>query len=1009
MQNYYISFRMIDICTIQINIFTLFTILLGGKMKKTLLIDGNSILNRAFYGLKPMTNSKGTHINAVLGFIRMINKVINEEEPDHLCVAFDVHEKTFRHKMFPEYKGTRKPAAPEFVEQIPIIQELLPKMNIKIKKQAGYEADDIIGTLSKISEENGIPTVIFSGDRDLLQLVSNNVKVRIPKTGHGGSIVEDYDPQALYERYSLTPAQVIEIKSLMGDSSDNIPGVKGIGEKTAQDLLKEFGTLDNIYANLDKVKKPRTKSLLEADKDAAYMSRALAAIDRDADIFEGASSDKILEDIAFDRSCLFTPEAFDMCSQLELKSVLKLFPADIANAAGSRPDQDLGNVSRGSGHTVTSSDDLDALLKVSEALDNTDPVSIALIADPWTYRSCRDDDRANTVTGPHFDFLEASITLKNRNSKANDGKDGQALTNYIIENNADNSAVLNTIILNMISKAGMIIVPDLKAFLHAITDRSGTLFNEDLIRKNYGKFRDMASGLYLLNPMNSDYDISYAAASLLGRTIPDKESLFGKSGLSEAYRLIHENSLMDADTVYAEDPSEKSKEKDSKKYTKPDSETVKKNFREYSENASAIPFIAYPELENKLKETRMTDLYLHVEMPVTFCLYSMETLGIKADSARLNAMSDELGKRIKDLETDIYDLAGEEFNINSPKQLGVILFEKMHLPFAKKTKTGYSTSAEVLEKLTGYDPIINKILSYRQISKLKSTYADGLQPYIKDDDRIHGTFKQFVTATGRISSADPNLQNIPVRTEEGRRFRSVFTPKEGCIFVDADYSQIELRLLAHMSGDEELIESYKEGKDIHAITASKVFHVPFEDVTREMRRNAKAVNFGIIYGISSFGLGQDLGISRKEADGYIKEYFKTYPSIKAFLDGLVSDAKDKGYSETIYGRRRPIPELSASNHMTKAFGERVAMNSPIQGSAADIIKKAMINVNKALYEQGLKARIVLQIHDELLVETPVDEASSVRAILKKEMESAADTRVPLEVDVEEGNDWNESH
>ncbi|MCR5202230.1 MAG: DNA polymerase I [Lachnospiraceae bacterium] len=948
-------------------------------MKKLLLIDGNSIMNRAFYGVPVLTNSKGVYTNAVYGFLNIIFKIAEEEKPDNMMVAFDVHEPTFRHKMFKEYKGTRKGMPEELKEQMPLIREMLSKMNISIVQKGGYEADDILGTIAKDAESKGYKVSIISGDRDMLQLSTENILIRIPKTGRGGTVVEDYYPENVQEKYGITPAQVIDMKALMGDSSDNIPGVPGVGEKTALSLLKDYPTLDEVYAHLEDITKARTKKLLEENKELAYLSKDLATIEVHADI------EYDLERADFVN--IFTKDAFIMMNELELNSLIKRF-RDRFNVEGNVEGEVL-SVS-GEAEKITPSDyeiikDLAAFKKAEKDIKNHvkkaefKTASIALMGDEWSsdYAKVKKSLKGKQMTfeflmeeaGEHneYDFYGVSLSLEL----------GENIKTYIIEFNAgfeDYEAVLN-ILKEVFNKAEKIVVPDAKNALHLLTS-DDKLFMEDELIKNSDKIYDISLMGYLMNPLSDGYSVASVINSVSGIIIDDFKALFDKKkNISEVFN----------------------------------DETLADKLDEYMLNEAFYSLIAGKKLWEKIEEYGLKSLYKDVEIKTAYYLYIMERNGVMADKEELNRMSTLFGETIAELEKDIYTLAGEEFNINSPKQLGVILFEKMNLPFAKKTKTGYSTAADVLEKLIDVDPIVPKILEYRQVSKLKSTYADGLQPYIGNDNRIHGKFNQTITATGRLSSTDPNLQNIPVRMELGRRLRAVFKPKPGCTFVDADYSQIELRLLAHMSGDRELIESYKIGKDIHAITASKVFNVPFEEVTKEQRRNAKAVNFGIIYGMSSFGLSQDLNISAKQAKEYIDQYFKTYPDIKAFLDKLISDAKEKGYSTTIYGRRRPIPELNAAKHMQKAFGERVAMNSPIQGSAADIIKIAMVKVARALREEGLRSQLVLQVHDELLIEAYDDEVEKVKEILEREMTNAADLSVKLEVEVSTGSNWYEAH
>ncbi len=947
--------------------------------KKIVLIDGNSIMNRAFYGVPNLTNSKGVHTNAIFGFLNIMFKVLDEEKPEYLLVAFDVHAKTFRHEMYEAYKGTRKGMPDELKEQMPLIHELLTRMNISICEKAGYEADDILGTYAECAKQKGMEVRIISGDRDMLQLSDSRVLIRIPKTGRGGTTVENYYPDDVVEKYGVTPAQIIELKALMGDSSDNIPGVPGVGEKTAVALLKQYPDVKTIYENIEGIEKKRTKTLLLEGRESAEMSKALATIDTHADI-DVNLEETIIKD-------MFNDEAYLYMRELDLKSFLKKFN-NISGQTHSTKDVNLSDykiikLTNESELNSEKENIINAILSLEKKI-----ISFAVIGEEWSndYSKIK-RSKGKKETQITLDF-SGGDNLFDTHEEALYEYDGISVSigdkikkTYLIVGEKINKNNLLKFICKLMQISDIISVSNVKNLLHLITPYHCDFleFEESdegkIIKDNFNKIFDISIASYLLNPLADSYTAPSCARLYLGIEASDFFEIFGKDKYSDIkYRLLTDEKI---GTYYA--------------------------------NESAICIETHKVLYDKLSQTGMLKLFKEIEIPTAYYLYTLEQLGIKADKEELHKMSVLLGERIDSLTDDIYNLAGEEFNINSPKQLGVILFEKLKLPGAKKTKTGYSTAADVLEKLKGEDPIIDKILEYRQLSKLKSTYADGLAPYIGTDGRIHGSFNQTITATGRISSTDPNLQNIPVRMELGRRFRGVFKPKDGCVFLDADFSQIELRLMAHMSGDKELIDSYKLGEDIHAITASKVFHVPFEEVTPIMRRNAKAVNFGIIYGISSFGLGQDLNISGKQAKEYIEEYFKTYPDIKKYLDKLVEDAKTDGYTTTIFGRRRPIPELKSSNHMQRAFGERVAMNAPIQGSAADIMKIAMINVSRKLYDEGLKSRVVLQVHDELLVETYIDEKDKVKEILVENMKHAAKLLVELEVSVSEGSNWDEAH
>ena len=868
--------------------------------EKIVLIDGHSILNRAFYGLPDLTNAEGLHTNAIYGFLTIMFKILEEEKPEYLTVAFDVHAPTFRHEMYDAYKGTRKPMADELRQQVPVIKEVLGAMGIKTIEQAGLEADDLLGTISRRSEERGMEVSVISGDRDLLQLATEHVKIRIPKTRQGRTEVEDYYSEDVKNRYQVTPLEFIDLKALMGDTSDNIPGVPSIGEKTAARIITEYHSIENAYAHVEELKPPRASKALKEHWELAVMSKTLATIEVHADFaydFEEARLGNI-----------YTEEAYAYFQRLQFKNLLSKF--DVTAPANSVEDH----------------------FRVIES--KTEATEIF-----------RKAAQADCVGAAIFKDLENVLPLFVQEA----GVGGIALSFsqediLCIRCNAELSSEWLLKELEMIAeKTNRFVVFDLKAQMEFLK-----------IQRKDNCF-DATVAAYLLNPLKSDYTYEDVAREQLDLILEDKTDL-----------------------------------------------TTKVCYEAYTAYASSA------KLEKRLKEDGLWSLFEEIEMPLVFTLYDMEKNGVKVEAEALKLYGDQLGDKIVELEKEIYEDANETFNINSPKQLGVVLFENMKIPGGRKTKTGYSTAADVLEKLAPEYPIVAKILEYRQLTKLKSTYADGLAGYIQEDGRIHGKFNQTVTATGRISSTEPNLQNIPVRVELGRMIRKVFVPEEGYVFVDADYSQIELRVLAHCSGDEQLIKAYREEADIHRITASQVFHVPFDEVTDLQRRNAKAVNFGIVYGISSFGLSQDLSITRKEAAKYIEDYFHTYPGIKAFLDDAVAHAKENGYVKTLFGRRRPVPELASSNFVQRSFGERVAMNAPIQGTAADIMKIAMIGVNKRLKEQKLKSRLVLQVHDELLIEAYHAEIDTVKEILREEMEQAASLDVPLEIDMHTGNNWYEA-
>jgi len=867
---------------------------------KIVLIDGHSILNRAFYGVPDLTNSEGLHTNAIYGFLNIMFKVLEEEKPEYLTVAFDVHAPTFRHEMYPEYKGTRKPMLDELRQQVPVIKEVLQAMGVKIIEQAGLEADDLLGTISKRCENQGMDVAIISGDRDLLQLATEKIKIRIPKTKQGKTEVEDYYATDVKARYEVTPKEFIDLKALMGDSSDNIPGVPSIGEKTATKIIVEYGSIENAYKHVNELKPPRAAKALEEHYDLAQMSKVLATINVDADIVYD------MEDARLGN--LYTEEAYVYFQRLQFKNLLSRF--EVAGPANKIEDNFKIISNKKEAEAVFAKARKQQVVGVSFYKDIQNVLPLFAL------------DAGLTGVGIAFGTEDIYVITTNHG----------ITEDYLLQEITELSKYIRAL--------SMFHVKDALKYIENV--KQDACF-------------DAIIAAYLLNPLKNDYEFSDVAREQLDILIDDKKEQ-EQLALYEAY------------TAFA-------------------SQRI---------------------LLDKLEEAKMDKLFFDIEMPLVFTLYQMEKNGVKVEAPALKVYGEQLGMRIVDLEKEIYELAGEEFNINSPKQLGVILFEKMELPHGKKTKTGYSTSADVLEKLAPDYPIVSQILEYRQLTKLKSTYADGLANYIQMDGRIHGKFNQTITATGRISSTEPNLQNIPVRMELGRLIRKVFVPEDGYVFVDADYSQIELRILAHCSGDEQLITAYKEARDIHRMTASQVFHIPFDEVTDLQRRNAKAVNFGIVYGISSFGLSQDLSITKKEAAQYIDNYFNTYPGIKKFLDDAVASGKEKGYVTTLFGRRRPIPELSSGNFMQRSFGERVSMNSPIQGTAADIMKIAMINVQRRLTEANMKSRLVLQVHDELLIEAHESEVEQVKEILAYEMEHAAKLSVPLDVDMHTGKTWYEA-
>ena len=889
--------------------------------KKLVLIDGHSIMFRAFYGMPlTMTAPDGVHTNAVYGFLAIMRKIIEEERPDYLAVAFDRPTPTFRHEKYEAYKGNRSPAPPEFHEQMPLIRDLLSSMGIRYIEMDGWEADDILGTLSRRGENSGMTVSLVSGDRDLLQIATDKTEIILPKTKGGQTTYERYHAQQVLETMGVTPLEFIDMKALMGDSSDNIPGLPGVGPKTASAIISQFHSIENAHEHVDEIKPKKAQNAMRDHYDLAVLSKDLATIRCDAPV-----------DVSFDELTLgeiYNEKSYEMFRRLNFKSLLGLFEADKSEVPVS--------------------------------------VEVTVVTDRAEAQKIFKEARKHAENGGDvgIDFVSEKRVLYAAGLAFSDKCYG------FPENTLIDADFLLGSFAGIVSGTGRIGCVNAKEIekLLRITDTAG--------------FYDSVVGAYLIDPLKSDWEYDDVANGYLKTTVKAREELIGKKGPA----------------AWVADRRKKKENEDE----------TRANLAVTAGLAAWTGLMSIDPVLKRLDEEGMKALYLDVEMPLTAVLASMENEGILTSRDELVRYSEMLGARVDELTQEIYEEAGEEFNINSPKQLGAILFEKMKLPGGKKTKTGYSTAADVLEKLAPDYKIVANILEYRTYSKLKSTYADGLQTNIESDGKIRTTFNQTITATGRLSSTDPNLQNIPMREDLGRRIRKCFYPAEGCVFVDADYSQIELRVLAHMSGDEKLIEAYREAKDIHRTTASQVFHVPFDEVTDQMRRNAKAVNFGIVYGISSFGLSQGLSISRKEAQDYINDYFHTYPKIKAFLDRLVRNAREKGYAESLFGRRRPVPELKSSNFMQRSFGERVAMNSPIQGTAADIIKIAMIRVFNRLRKEGMQSKLILQIHDELLIEAPKDEAERARALLEEEMKAAASLDVVLETDCHIGTDWYEA-
>lgn len=890
--------------------------------EKIVLIDGHSILNRAFYGVPDLTNAEGMHTGAVYGFLNILFSILDQEQSDYLAVAFDVHQPTFRHEMYAAYKGTRKPMPPELREQVPLMKEVLRAMHIQTVEQPGLEADDILGTLARRAEKDGMEVSLVSGDRDLLQIATNRVKIRIPKTKGGRTQIEDYYAADVEAAYQVNPTQFIELKALMGDTADNIPGVPKVGEKTAKDLMVTYGSIENIYAHLEEISKKSIRESLRENRELADLSKTLATIKTDADFeftFENARV-----------GSFFQEDSYPIFKKLGFKNFLTRFDSQIKEEKADR------------------------ILRVIEDLNEAE-----------AYFSALQQSKGNgLITAAIVPVMEAEKMASGAASQiwnfygiavAGEGTEAVFLPTqgfltweYLAQK------------VSQLEHTGRLGVCEAKKLYRFLRDRDS----------RHAKAFDVQIAAYLCNPLKNDYTMEDITAEYLGKTLPDLSD-YGKKSLAECMQ-----------------------EEESAAY-----------LQEYYGRYVTALYESTVLLQEKLQNQDMLELFETMEMPLSYVLFDMEREGVEVCPEQLQNYGQALVSRIEELEQAIWKQAGEEFNIHSPKQLGEILFEKMKLPGAKKTKSGYSTAADILDKLAEDYPIVQDILEYRGLTKLKSTYADGLMNFVGEDKRIHTNFNQTITATGRISSTEPNLQNIPMRTELGRKIREVFVAKDGCVFMDADYSQIELRILAHMSKDQKLIEAYESHEDIHAITASQVFGVPFNEVTPLQRRNAKAVNFGIVYGISAFGLSRDLSISKKEAAQYIDQYFATYPGVKTYLDACVELAKKEGFSETLYKRRRPIPELASSNFMTRSFGERVAMNAPIQGTAADIIKIAMIKVYEGLNEAGLKTRLILQIHDELLLEVPEEEVEQARQILQTAMESAADLAVKLEIDLHTGKNW----
>ena len=900
-------------------------------MSRLILVDGNSIMNRAFYGImgsKMLTTSDGTYTNAVYGFLSILFKIEEDLNPDYIAVAFDLKGPTERHKMYEGYKANRHGMPDELAQQMPIIKDVLKAMNIKIIEKQGYEVDDILGTLSKEAEEQGIDVTILSGDRDTFQLTSDKVTVRIPRTKMGKTENEDYDRTRVLEEYGIEPKELIEVKGLMGDTSDNIPGIPGVGEKTALNLIRHYKTIDNLYKEVETNEslidvKGKLKEKILENKELAYLSRKLGEINRQAPIETSVEELKKQE--------WNNQEVYNLFKYLRFNRYIDRFNMENSNA-GQTPNEQLFE-----------KEAVNEVEKIKEIIE----------------KAKKENELIYYI---ETDELETKDTIINKKIKSISVYDKELKKAYYILLEEDKIQLFKEIFEdNNVKKIGY------KQKIDYILLRE-----KEINVSNF--YYDIELAAYILNPTESKYNLEKLAIDYLKLDINEYNKKEEKQiNLFEAQENKTENEI-EKNCMYV--------------YT---------------------IYNVYEKTMEKLKETNQLDLFNNIEMPLVKVLADMQYIGIYVDKNELVEFGNTLKNEIEKLTGEIYKLAGEEFNINSTKQLGIILFEKMKLPVVKKTKSGYSTDVEVLEKLKNENEIVSKILDYRQLVKLNSTYVEGLIPYINDkDNRIHSYFHQTVTATGRISSSEPNLQNIPTRFDLGKQIRKVFKPKEGYVFVDADYSQIELRVLAHIADDEHMIEAFNNNEDIHRQTASKVFDIPMEEVTSKQRSDAKAVNFGIVYGISDFGLGEQLGISRKQAKLYIEQYLDKYQKIKEFMENIKESAKKEGYVETLFNRRRYIPEMNSNNYMVRQFGARVAMNTPIQGTAADIMKIAMIKLFNELKERKLESNILLQIHDELLLEVKKEEKDEVEKLLKDSMEGAMQLKVPLKVELSEADNWYEA-
>lgn len=881
---------------------------------KLMVIDGNSIINRAYYGIRPLTNREGLYTHAVFGFLTTMLRLVGEESPDALCVTFDVHAPTFRHTADAAYKATRKPMPEELRMQVPVLKEVLDALNIPRYELEGWEADDLIGTISRKCESQDWACVVVTGDKDSLQLITDRTKVKLVSTRMGQTTTKDMTPETFREQYGFDPIHMIDLKALMGDASDNIPGVPGVGEKTAMDLIQKYGSIQTIYEKLPDIEaKPAAIKKLTAGEESARHSYWLATIATDAPL-EFRPEDNLVRQPG--------PEAYPLFLRLEFTKLIERFGL---TAADQPAEETHTHACTMTVEQVTEQSRAEKLLALWREADH-----VALLALP-------DLTGVSVICGTgEADALTAEL--------------------FFDKYQGDWNALLTALFS-----------ADIKKVSHNVKDLMRTLLENGLPAEGF--VFDTALAAYLLDATAGSYDLQRLFVTYYNEELPKPVHLE-----KDAFSLLGDPAAAEA------------------------------SFDSYAAAVNAL----YETLEPKLREKNLWDLFETAELPLCRVLAEMERTGCRVDARALAAFGELLSARAGEIQQHIYDLAGEEFNINSPKQLGQILFDKLGLPHGKKTKTGWSTNADVLEKLRYEAPIVGAVLEYRQLTKLKSTYAEGLLKAMDPDGRVRTSFQMTVTATGRLSSTEPNLQNIPTRTDLGSEIRKMFIPADGCVLVDADYSQIELRLLAHISGDTGMQEAFLSGGDFHAETAAKVFHVARADVTPEMRRRAKAVNFGIVYGISAFSLSQDIGSTVAEAKAYMDAYFETFPGVRKYMDAVVEKAKQDGFVETLFHRRRDLPELTSSNHNLRAFGERVALNMPIQGTAADIMKLAMVAVAGRLKAERPQARLVLQVHDELIVECPAEEAEAVARLLEEEMEHVVSLSVPLTAEAHWGANWLEA-